>query len=38
MPTGEFNAATKFVAMTSKLQNDWDTLSKERGMKNLASK
>ena len=35
---GELNVAPKFVAMMTKLQMEWDTLSKERGLKNVASK
>ena len=35
---GELNAAVTFVSMMKKLQNEWDKLSKEREMKNAASK
>ena len=37
MPMGALNAALKFVAMMMKLKIEWDTLSKERGSKNVAS-
>ena len=33
IPTGELNPAPIFVAMMMKLQMEWDTLSKERGIK-----
>ena len=35
---GELNAAPTFVAMIMKLQMEWETLAKERGLKNVASK
>ena len=36
MPIGDLNAYTTFLATTMKLQMEWDTLSKERGLKNVA--
>ena len=36
MPMGALNAAPIFVAMMMKLQMEWDTLSKERGLKLFA--
>ena len=38
MPMGSLNAAPTFLAMTMKLHMEWDTLAKERGFKNVASK
>ena len=38
MPMGAINAAPTFVAIMMKLQMEWGTLSKERGLKNFASK
>ena len=38
MHMGALNAAPTFVAMMMKLQMEWDTLSKERGLKTFASK
>ena len=38
MPMGALNTAPTFVAMVMKLQMEWYTLSKERGLKNVASK
>ena len=35
---GDQNASTIFVAMATKLYMEWDTLSKERGLKKFASK
>ena len=35
-PMGALNAAPIFVAMMMKLQMEWDTLSKERGLKLFA--
>ena len=37
MPMGNRNAVPTFVAMTMNLKNEWDTLAKERGLKNVAS-
>ena len=38
IPIGSLNAAPTFVAMAMKLQIKWYELSKERGLKNVASK
>ena len=38
IPMGSLNTATTFVAMMRKLQMEWDTLSKERVLKNLHQK
>ena len=38
MPMGSLNSAPTFLATTMKLYMEWDTLSKERGLKNVASK
>ena len=38
MPMGDLNAYPTFVATTMKLQMEWDTLAKELGLKNVASK
>ena len=38
MPMRDLNAAPTFVAMMMKLQMEWDTLAKGRGLKNVASK
>ena len=38
MTMGALNAAPTFVTMTMKLQMERDTLVKERGLKNVASK
>ena len=38
MPMGSLNTAPSFLAMTMKIQMEWDTLSKERGLKTFASK
>ena len=38
MTMGPLNEAPTFVAMTTKLRMEWDTLSKERGFENVASK
>ena len=35
---GALNEAPIFLAMGMKLQMEWGTLSKERGLKNVASK
>ena len=37
MPMGELNEAPTYVAMTTKLQMEWDTLARERVLKNVAS-
>ena len=34
-PMGALNAAPKFLAMAMKLKMQWDTLAKERGLKNV---
>ena len=36
MPMGDLNVAPKFVATMMKLYMEWDTLAKERGLKNVA--
>ena len=36
MSMGDLNAAPTFVAMVIKLQKEWNTLAKERGLKNGA--
>ena len=33
---GSLNAAPNFLAMMTKIQMEWDTLAKERGLKNVA--
>ena len=38
MPIGDLNSAPKFVAMIMKLKLEWDTLAKERVLKNVAYK
>ena len=38
MPMGDLNGSPTFVAMTMKLHMEWDTLAKQRGLKNVASK
>ena len=38
MHVGALNAATTFVAIMMKLHMEWDTLAKERGLENVASK
>ena len=38
MPIGDLNADPTFVAITTKIQLEWDTLSKQRVLKNVASK
>ena len=38
MPLGALNADPIFVSMMMKLEIEWDTLAKERGLKNVASK
>ena len=38
MPKGSLNAAPTFVAIMMKLQMEWETLDKQRGLKNVASK
>ena len=38
MPTGDLNVDPIFVSMMIKLQMEWDTLAKEYGLKNVASK
>ena len=38
MPMGTLNASPTFVAMIMKLQIEWDTLSKYRGLTNVASR
>ena len=38
IPMGALNSDPKFVAMIMKLQMEWDTLAKERGLKTVASK
>ena len=38
MPLGALNVAPIFVSMMMKLEIEWDTLAKERGLKNVASK
>ena len=38
IPMGALNAAPTFVVMTIKLKNECDTLAKERGLINIASK
>ena len=38
IPMGALNSDPNFVAMIMKLQMEWDTLAKERGLKNVASK
>ena len=35
MPMGDLNSASTYVAMMKKLQMEWYTLSKERGLKIL---
>ena len=37
MHMGDLNTAPTFVAMIMKLKIEWDTLSKGRGLKNVAS-
>ena len=37
MHMGALNAAPTFVAMMMKLQMEWDILSKERGLKTIAT-
>ena len=37
MPMGYLNTASTFVSMMNKLKMEWDTLVKERGLKNVAS-
>ena len=37
MPMGELNEAPTYVAMTTKLQMEWDTLAREGVLKNVAS-
>ena len=36
MLMGELNADPTFVTMMAKMQNEWDTLEKERELKNVA--
>ena len=36
MPMGALNAASTFVVMIMKLQMEWYTLAKQRGLKNVA--
>ena len=36
--TGALNTAPKIVAMMMKIKTEWNTLAKERGLKNVASK
>ena len=36
MTMGSLNEYPTFVAMTMKLQMEWDTLAKEHGLKNVA--
>ena len=38
MPMGDLNADQIFVAMTTKLKMEWDTLSKQQSLKNISSK
>ena len=38
MPIRALNADPTFVAMTMKLQMEWYTLAKQRGLKNVAHK
>ena len=38
MPLGALNTALTFAAIIMKLHMEWDTLSKELGLKNVASK
>jgi hypothetical protein len=38
MPMGALNSAATFVAMMQKLQQQWDTLAKERGIRAVGSK
>ena len=38
MPMGDLNADQIFFAMTMKLKMEWDTLSKQQGLKNIESK
>ena len=38
MPMRELNADPIFLTMMMKLQKEWDTLAKERGLKDVASK
>ena len=38
MPIRALNSAPIFVAMMMKLDMEWDTLAKERGLKNILSK
>ena len=38
VPMGDLNAAPAFVAIMMKLNNEWDTLAKERGLKMLHQK
>ena len=38
MLMGDLNASPTFVAMMMKLENEWYLQSKERGLKNVASK
>ena len=38
MPMRSLNAAPTFVSTTKNLRMEWDTLAKERDLKNVASK
>ena len=38
MPMGALDAAPTFIEMTMKLKMEWDTLAKEHGLTNVASK
>ena len=38
MPMGPLNAAPTFVSMMTKIQMEWYTLARGRGLKNVASK
>ena len=38
MPMGDINSGPTFVAMSMKLQMEWDTIAKELDLKNAASK
>ena len=38
MPMGSLNSSPTFVTMIMKLKMEWDTLAKDRRLKNVASK